>query len=222
MSTVNAASWGARACLITLGLLLGTVAQSVSAQTLPPSPRDHLERIVGGKPGERKAAEDAGRKASFFCANCHGETGNSKYSEVPNLASQHPAYVLNQIEAFLSGKRKDAFMQGLMKVLSAEEKADIAVYFAAQTVIPSARPGARAAEGRTLFQQNCARCHGPEAKGGETFPRLAGQQPEYLRRSLTRYLKQTGERIYPPMTAAVTGLGERTIDAVVDFLSSLN
>ncbi len=222
MSMVKAAPRSARTRLLSLGLLLGAVALPATAQTQPPTPRDHLERIVGGKPTERKAAEDAGRKASFFCANCHGETGNSKYAEVPNLAGQHPAYVLNQIEAFLSGKRKDAFMQGLMKVLSAEEKADIAVYFSAQTVIPSARPGARAAEGRTLFQQNCARCHGPEAKGGENFPRLAGQQPEYLRRSLTRYLKMTGERIYPPMTAAITGLGERNIDAVVDFLSSLN
>lgn len=222
MSMVKAAPRSAGARLLSLGLLLGAVALPATAQTQPPTPRDHLERIVGGKPSERKAAEDAGRKASFFCANCHGETGNSKYTEVPNLAGQHPAYVLNQIEAFLSGKRKDPFMQGLMKVLSAEEKADIAVYFSAQTVIPSARPGARAAEGRTLFQQNCARCHGPEAKGGENFPRLAGQQPEYLRRSLTRYLKMTGERIYPPMTAAVTGLGERNIDAVVDFLSSLN
>ena len=94
-----------------------------------------LERIVGGKPTDRKTAEDAGRKASFFCANCHGETGNSKYSEVPNLASQHPAYVLNQIEAFLSGKRKDAFMQGLMKVLSNDEKVGIAVFYASQEVV---------------------------------------------------------------------------------------
>ena len=59
-----------------------------------------------------------------------------------------------------------------------------------------------------------------EAKGGETYPRLAGQQAEYLRRSLHRYLKGTGERIYPPMTAAVTGLGEKNIEAVVTYLSS--
>lgn len=181
--------------------------------------RDHLARITQSGPAGLKLAQEAGRKAAFFCANCHGETGLSKYPEVPNLAGQHPVYVLGQIEAFLSGRRKDAFMQGLMKVLSEEEKAQIAVFLAAQPVPPS-RPGAVAGDGRELFSRNCARCHGAEAKGGETFPRLAGQQDEYLRRSLQRYLKASGERIYPPMTAAVNGLGEKNIEAVVNYLSS--
>jgi cytochrome c553 len=181
--------------------------------------RDHLARITQSGPAGLKLAQDAGRKAAFFCANCHGETGVSKYPEVPNLAGQHPVYVLGQIEAFLSGRRKDAFMQGLMKVLSEEEKAQIALFFAAQPV-PPAKAVAVVGEGKELFSRNCARCHGAEAKGGETFPRLAGQQDEYLRRSLQRYLKASGERIYPPMTAAVNGLGEKNIEAVVNYLSS--
>ncbi|MBS0345358.1 MAG: c-type cytochrome [Proteobacteria bacterium] len=191
-------------------------------QMAGPAARAHLEKIVKAAPAEQKTAQEAGRKASFFCANCHGETGLSKYTEVPNLAGQHPAYVLNQIDAFLTGKRKDPFMQGLMKVLKDEEKASIAVFYAAQPVVPAVSMGGpRAAEGRALFDRNCARCHGAEAKGAETFPRLAGQQAEYLRRSLTRYLTMSGERIYPPMTAAVTGLGEQNIEAVVQYLSAL-
>ncbi|WP_254050884.1 c-type cytochrome [Zoogloea sp. LCSB751] len=204
-----------------LGLLLAAVMPAV-AQTTAPGARGYLERIVKAQAAEQKAAQDAGRKASFFCANCHGETGLSKYTEVPNLAGQHPAYVLNQIDAFHTGKRKDPFMQGLMKVLKDEEKADIAVFYAAQQVVPAVSMGGpRAAEGKALFDKNCARCHGAEAKGAETFPRLAGQQAEYLRRSLNRYLTMSGERIYPPMTAAVTGLGAQNIEAVVQYLSAL-
>ncbi|KAB2966844.1 c-type cytochrome [Zoogloea sp.] len=202
-----------------VSLAVGLSCFTAAAAAEPSGARDHLARITQSGPAGLKAAQDAGRKAAFFCANCHGETGVSKYPEVPNLAGQHPVYVLGQIEAFLSGKRKDAFMQGLMKVLSDEEKAQIAVFLAAQPVPPS-RPGAVAGEGRELFSRNCARCHGAEAKGGETFPRLAGQQDEYLRRSLHRYLKASGERIYPPMTAAVNGLGEKNIEAVVNYLSS--
>ncbi len=113
-------------------------------------------------------------------------------------------------------------MQGLMKVLSAQEKANIALFYAAQPVPPAvAEAGPRAAEGREHFVHNCVRCHGAEARGGENFPRLAGQQAEYLRRNLTRYLKNAPERSYPPMTAAVTVLGEKNIEAVVDYLSSL-
>lgn len=202
-----------------VSLAVGLSLCAAGAAAEPPTARDHLARITQSGPASLKLAQEAGRKAAFFCANCHGETGLSKYPEVPNLAGQHPVYMLGQIEAFLSGRRKDAFMQGLMKVLSEEEKAQIAVFFAAQPV-PSSKTVAMAEEGKVLFGRNCARCHGAEAKGGETYPRLAGQQAEYLRRSLHRYLKGTGERIYPPMTAAVTGLGEKNIEAVVTYLSS--
>ncbi len=202
-----------------VGVVLGVAGPGVATAD---TPRDHLERIGKARPADQKIAQDAGRKAAFFCANCHGDTGSSKYTEVPNLAGQHPLYVLGQIDAFLNGKRKDAFMQGLMKVLSAEEKAQIAVFYAAQPVTPAGTPSsARAAEGRDHFEKNCVRCHGADARGGESFPRLAGQQPEYLRRSLQRYLKVSGERTYPPMTAAVSGLGERNIEAVVEYLANL-
>lgn len=211
---------GVRSLLRRIACGLGMMALSVAA--LADTPREHLDRIVKGRPADQKAAQDAGRKASFFCANCHGEGGMSKYAEVPNLAGQHPIYVLGQIDAFLAGKRKDAFMQGLMKVLSAEEKAQVSVFYATQAVTPAGTPStARAAEGRDHFERHCVRCHGADARGGENFPRLAGQQPEYLRRSLQRYLKVSGERIYPPMTAAVSGLGEKNIEAVVEYLANL-
>jgi len=161
-----------------------------------------------------------GGKSAFFCANCHGEAGISKFSNVPNLAGQHPAYLLRQIEAFLSGARKDEFMQGLMKVLNEREKASIVLMYASRPVPPLHPPGPLAADGARLYQQHCARCHLVDAHGSKDFPRLAGQQTDYLKISLRRYLTQSGERFYAPMTAAVTQLGERNIDAVVDYLSS--
>ncbi|MGL4408581.1 MAG: c-type cytochrome [Zoogloea sp.] len=204
-----------------LALTLGAVTGQAQAQS-GPNAREHLERISAAKPADQKTAHDNGKKASFFCANCHGEFGSSKYPEVPNLAGQHPAYVLNQIDAFLTGKRKDAFMQGLMKVLNNEEKASIAHYYSTQIPVPAmATPGPRAAEGRDLYQKHCQRCHGPDARGAESMPRLAGQQVEYLRRSLSRYLKNTGERNYPAMTAAMNGLGESHIEAVAEYLAAL-
>lgn len=169
----------------------------------------------------RPAILAEGRKSAFFCANCHGESGISRYPEVPNLAGQHPAYVLSQMDAFLTGKRKDEFMEGLMKVLSERDKAAIALHYAAAKVVPTTAPGPRAAEGGKLFATLCARCHQPDARGGEAFPRLAGQQREYIRLSLNRYLSQTGGRLYAPMTAAVTQLGAKNIDAMADYLSGL-
>lgn len=195
---------------------LATAAASVSAES---AVQLVARAATDGALHQTLVAE--GGRAAFFCANCHGEAGISKYSNVPNLAGQHPAYVLHQIEAFLSGARKDDFMQGLMKVLNEREKAAIALMYASRPVPPVSEPGPTAARGGKLFQQHCARCHQADAHGAQDFPRLAGQQPDYLKISLKRYLNQSGERFYAPMTAAVTQLGERNIDAVVDYLSSL-
>ena len=163
----------------------------------------------------------AGKAAANFCFNCHGDKGISKLSDVPNLAGQHPAYIIDQIEAFLSGRRTDEFMQGLMKLLSEEEKASAALFFATSTPIPARpAPGPRAIEGKQLYAEYCARCHRDDAAGEESFPRLAGQQPDYMRRSLTRYFDMTGERLYPPMTGAVRQLGKHNIEAIVDYLSA--
>ena len=165
---------------------------------------------------QRAVLAEEGRKAAFFCANCHGEQGVSRYGEVPNLAGQHPAYILSQIEAFLAGTRKDDFMQGLMKVLSERDKLAIALYYASS---PPPQMKADAGAGAGLYEKHCALCHQPDAGGAETFPRLAGQQAEYLRISLRRYLTRSGERFSAPMTAAVTQLGEKNINAVVNYLA---
>lgn len=163
----------------------------------------------------------SGKQAAAFCMNCHGENGNSKLPDVPNLAGQHPTYILDQIDAFLTNKHKNKFIQNLMKVLSEEDKATIALYFASSAPVPAlAQPGPRAGEGADRFKELCARCHRDDAGGEASFPRLAGQQPDYLRLSLKRYLEMSGERLYPPMTSAVRTLGEDKIDAMVDYLSS--
>ena len=178
----------------------------------------------------RKAAADSptraalvreGRSASFFCANCHGESGSSRYPEVPNLAGQNPIYIANQISAFVSGKRRNEFMQGLMKVLSDREKAAIAIYFADAAATPAGKGGPAVAQGEAHFKRVCVRCHQVDAHGNEGIPRLAGQQPEYLRVSLKRYLNKSGERVYPEMSTAVAELGGGNIDAVVQYLAGL-
>lgn len=198
---------------VILALGLASLAQGADA-------RAQVQQAMAD-PAKRGQYAAEGARAAFFCANCHGDNGISKMRDVPNLAAQHPDYLLDQIEAFLSGKRKDAFMQGLMKVLSEDEKARIAVFYATAAAQPAiAEAGPRAAEGAAHFTRLCARCHREDAGGEASFPRLAGQQPEYLRTSLKRYMDMSGERLYPPMTGAVRQLGAANIDAVVDYLSS--
>ncbi len=165
----------------------------------------------------------AGKKTATFCANCHGESGISKYPNVPNLAGQNPAYLLRQLDAFTAGRRRNAFMEGLVKMLSADDRAGVVAYYASLPVTPARpAPGPLAGAGGKAFAKVCSECHGKDALGGNEYPRLAGQQADYLRINLMRYLHPTAERSYGPMSAAVMRLGEDKIDAVVDYLSSLD
>ncbi len=193
-------------------------AQVVTAQQT--AAQNRLKTVLADPSATRNAVV-AGKKASFFCANCHGEDGNSRYPEVPNLAGQHPVYLLEQIRKFGSGQRKDQFMQGLIKVLSEEEQVQIAVYFAESKVKPGRSDAALAAQGKSLFGKLCVRCHGEQARGAEAIPRLAGQQREYLTKSITRYRDKTGERINTLMQIATAPLSNGDIAAITAYLTSL-
>lgn len=195
-------------------MLFACTASIAWAQTA-----DHL-KLVLADPAARSAAAEAGKKASSFCANCHGPDGNSKQVEVPNLAGQNPIYLLNQVHKFYTGERKDPWMESAIKLLSDVERLNMVVYYSSMQVTPasSAPPNE---VGRALFQRVCARCHGDQARGSERFPRLAGQQNTYLVRSLTRYRDRTGNRMEPEMLAMTAALKDADIKAVADFLSSL-
>lgn len=204
--------------VLLLAAVLSVFAAGAVAQQ--PSAVDRLKALQSD-PEALRAAVDAGKKVTFFCANCHGENGISVGPAVPNLAGQNAAYLLEQIRKFGSGERKDQFMQGLIKVLKDEERAQAAAYYASLSVPPSKADAAQAARGKELFNKLCVRCHGPEARGHETFPRLAGQKMQYLQTSITRYRDGTGIRNNQLMAIATSPLKDEDIKAIANYLTQL-
>lgn len=209
--------WGRRVAAVVLSV--GVAAVSLPA--LADEAADVLARLGSDAPARARAIEQ-GRGIATFCANCHGVQGVSAIAEVPNLAAQNPDYLLAQINAFTSGKRKNAFMEGLMRALTPADKAALVVFFSSLPA-PEPRPAADqdVAAGKAAFAKICARCHGEAGHGSQTTPRLAGQQADYLRLTLQRYLTMSGERFYAPMTAAVYQLGEKNIAPITAYLGSL-
>jgi cytochrome c553 len=178
-------------------------------------------KSIGSDPLALRTAVDAGKKVTFFCANCHGEDGVSKTPEVPNLAGQNPAYLLEQMRKFVSGERKDPFMQGLIKVLKSDERLQVAHYYASNKVPPSAADGSQVARGKELFAKLCVRCHGEQARGNELFPRLAGQKVPYLKSSITRYRDLTGQRNNQLMSIATAPLKDDDVTAIANYLTQM-
>jgi cytochrome c553 len=194
--------------------VLALTAFSVGAQAL-----DERMRKVLADPVARNSAMADAKNVTFFCANCHGEDGNSALGEVPNLAGQPPLYLLSQIEKFVKGQRRNQFKEGLMKMLSESDRVNTAVYYSSQVVRPAG--AGNSALGQRLYNQECAECHGEQGLGTNVTPRVAGQQSDYLIQTLSRYRDRTG-RIYSPMVASTTGLKDPEIKAIAVFLSSLH
>lgn len=201
--------------LLCLPLLL-TVFAASAQQT---SPLDARMKKALADPALSAAAINNAKKVTFFCNVCHGENGSSVKSDVPNLAGQNPSYLLTQIDKFARGQRRNEFMEGLMRLLTEEDRINVAIFYAGKPVKPAGSAASPA--GKAIYATRCAVCHGDQAHGNETTPRLAGQQIDYLSQTLKRYRDRSGERIYAPMSASTAGLKEAEILALTTYLSSL-
>lgn len=177
---------------------------------------------VMGNAQARSVAAQAGQRAAFFCENCHGATGNSLLEHVPNLAGQNAAYLLTQIEKFGDGRRKDSFMSGLVKVLKPDDRFNIAVFYATQTVEPTAVTDARQFQaGREHYMRACRGCHGEKGLGTREIARLAGQRQGYLVNALTDYRAAKGLRTDPRMIGVAKGLSSGQISSLAAYLASM-
>ncbi len=164
-----------------------------------------------------------GQQSAAVCRHCHGAGGNSVLPDVPNLASQNAAYLLEQMNKFVQGTRKSSdFMTGLIKALSPEERIDIALFLSRQPVTrKTADMNAQGAAGRQLYAKLCIGCHGAAGSGTQKIPRLAGQQVKYLEDSLKRYRAGSGERIDPMMASYTRNLKDADIRSLAAYLSTL-
>lgn len=175
-----------------------------------------------GNPAQTEAMHKIGRKVAAVCAYCHGDGGNSLKPDIPNLAGQNPAYLLEQMRQFSVGERRNEFMQGLIKTLKPEEKIGMVIFYSGQEV--THKPATNAAlvsKGQEYYSKTCWRCHGDQGRGNEGFARIAGQQADYLTMTLKRYRDGSSARKNSLMATNTQLMTDADIAAVVAYVSSL-
>lgn len=175
-------------------------------------------------PAATQKSVERGGKLVQVCANCHGANGNSRNPDTPNLAGQNAAYLHEQMRRFMDGRRKDQFMQGMIKAMNVTERNDVVAFLSSQAVQPqdgTAVSATQLAQGKRYYEKVCFRCHGQQALGDATVPRLAGQQPGYVVKSLKRYRDGTGERLEPVMAANTKLMSDDEIAAVAAYVASM-
>jgi len=164
------------------------------------------------------------------CVSCHGAGGNSTIAANPKLAGQHEAYIHKQLVDFTTPDRNQAIMTTYAKLLTDEEKKNIAAYLSTQVAKPGAAKNKDTVElGKKIYRGGiadkripaCASCHGANGAGVPVqYPRLAGQNQDYTYAQLGLF--SSGHRSNGPMMATIAKrMSDDEMKAVSDYIAGL-
>jgi cytochrome c553 len=157
------------------------------------------------------------------CTACHGEGGASKIPENPVLAGQQYYYLYLQLKDFKSGARASEIMAPIAQPLQPEQMKLLAQFFSRQKwpSIGHAADSANVAIAHGAIDSGeCISCHLGDFRGNSGVPRLAGQYPEYLKRTMLAF-KNHVRNNSPAKAALLATFSEQDIASLADYLASL-
>lgn len=196
---------------------------------------------------DSSAVQDSGKDINGPCAACHGELGQGgKRGEYPRLAGQKPAYLEQQLRNFRSRTRLNIPMLPYTqeRELSDEDIRLVSAYLAGiqlQTEFPDFKASDDAltrleamekvmiipklegdlANGKTLYDEECAYCHGGTGRGIRRFPMLVGQYTNYLQRQIDAYLRRERPHDSDETLGVLGRLSKQDIDDILAHITYL-
>jgi len=195
------------------------------AAAAPPATQGLISKAMSASPDEQH-----GRVLYLKrCTGCHGERawGNG-IKEVPALAGQREFYLVVQLAQFATLERNGSAMHRATSptdVGHAQAIRDLAAYLskAPPNPQPDIGDGAGLKAGETLFQSQCAMCHGTTAQGSadEPIPALAGQHYPYTLVQLKNFAAGHRGQVEPPVIDFTAGLSADDQKRIADYLSRL-
>lgn len=163
------------------------------------------------------------------CVSCHGAGGNSTISVNPKLAGQSEGYLYKQLVNFTTSDRNQPIMTTYAKLLTDEEKHNIAAWLATQKQTPGAAKNKDTVElGKKIYRGGiaeknvpaCASCHGAAGAGIPVqYPRLAGQHQDYAVVELGLF--KAGTRKSAEMGVIAKRMSDEEMKAVADYVAGL-
>ena len=157
------------------------------------------------------------------CFACHGERGAAPLPQHPILAGQEYYYLYVQLKEFKSGLRKSEIMGPTVQALQLEELKLIARFFSLQTwpTISHAPDPAKVEVAKTAIESGeCVACHLGDFRGDSRVPRLAGQYPEYLTRTMLDFKNRVRNNA-PDKGALLATFSEKDIVSLADYFGSI-
>ena len=159
-----------------------------------------------------------------ICAACHGLSGLPKDKAIPIIRGQNAAYLYLQLRDFEKGERKSDPMTPIAHDLVKDDALELAEYFAAKKWPRTDAPSAPAPLAATAVALNrsavCAACHVAQFQGDSTVPRLAGQQRDYLAKTLMDF-RSRARANNPAMSDLMNSVTPEQIQAMASYLAGL-
>jgi len=212
------------ACMISL---FATFAGGAFAADVAPT-----AAVAKPDPAKGGSLYDTGDNARGLpaCASCHGAGGNSTIVANPKLSGQSDFYLHKQLVDFTTPNRTQPVMTTYAKMLSEEEKKNIAAWLATQQPKQGAARNKDTLElGRKIYRGGiadrgvaaCASCHGATGSGIPIqYPRLAGQHQDYTVAQLQAF--KTGARNNSvQMGTLAKRMSDEEMKAVADYIAGL-
>ncbi len=190
---------------------------------------------AAGEATSQPAAGDAeaGKQKSQTCVACHGPDGHGIAPNFPNIAGQHPGYMVEQLQAFKSGKRNDPSMAPMAMPLSEQDMRDLAAYYSSQKPKMGTADETQVALGEKIYRGGnletgvaaCMACHSPTGNGNPAanYPLVHGQKPTYTLKQLQDF--KAGKRSFNAggvmMQDVASRMTEEEMKAVAQYIAGL-
>jgi cytochrome c553 len=169
------------------------------------------------------AADPIEEKAKL-CTTCHGEKGIPQLKTTPVIWGQNAGYLFYQLRDFKSGTRKNDLMSPIAASLQREDLLSLAEYFSKlpwpNLQQPPAPQDVAATSVKTNSSVGCTGCHLDHFQGDGTTARLAGQQHDYLVKTMTDFRDGTRGN-NPGMSDLMKATAPEDLAALAQYLAGL-
>jgi cytochrome c553 len=156
----------------------------------------------------------AGKKIAGQCRTCHGIDGYANIPIAPHIGGEQASYIRNQLTAFRDGTRTHEMMTIVAKMLTDQQIADVAAWYASHTATatldadPSGAPEA------------CTACHGVDGMAViADAPNLAGETNIYIDTQLKAF--RVGKRKHEVMSVVAAEMSDAEIRAAADWYAGV-
>jgi cytochrome c553 len=170
-----------------------------------------------------------------LCMSCHGDAGIAPSRNAPSLAGQTKEYTYKTLLDYQSGLRHEGdgkanVMQAATQPMSKQDMADLAVYYAEQTLPIRASAAKMEPELDRMIRKGdvsrmviaCASCHGAHGEGNGLTPALAGQTADYFIRTMQAYRdKKRTNDIHEGMAQFAYELTDAELRALANYYAGL-